>query len=85
MSRPYAGMGVAAAGSAAAFWATDLYASNLASLPGEAVTNLSAALSTLPSYIATHGPLPTTATDVPVRTAGIRGRIQPFSKPVSIR
>ena len=61
MSRPYAGMGVAAAGSAAAFWATDLYASNLASLPGEAVTNLSAALSTLPSYIASHGPLPTAA------------------------
>ena len=61
MSRPYAGMGIAAAGSAAAFWATDLYASNLASLPGEAVTNLSAALSTLPSYIAVHGPLPTTA------------------------
>ena len=61
MSRPYAGMGVAAAGSAAAFWVTDLYASNLASLPGEAVTNLSAALSTLPSYIASHGPLPTAA------------------------
>jgi len=61
VSRPYAGMGVAAVGSAAAFWATDLYASNLASLPGEAVTNLSAALSTLPSYIASHGPLPTAA------------------------
>ena len=59
MSRPYAGMGVAAAGSVAASWATNLYASNLASLPGEAVTNLSSALSTLPSFIATHGPLPT--------------------------
>lgn len=60
MSRPYAGMGMAAAGSAAASWATNLYASNLATLPGEAVTNLSAALSTLPSYVMTHGPLPTT-------------------------
>ncbi len=59
MSRPYAGMGIAAAGSAAAFWATDLYASNLASLPGEAVTNLGTALSTLPSYVMAHGPLPT--------------------------
>ena len=46
MSRPYAGMGLAAAGSAAAFWAANLYASNLATLPGEAVSNLSAALST---------------------------------------
>ena len=61
MSRPYAGMGLAAAGSAAAFWAANLYASNLATLPGEAVSNLSAALSTLPSYVATHGPLPTAA------------------------
>ena len=60
MSRPYAGMGMAAAGAAAASWATNLYASNLATLPGEAVTNLSAALSTLPSYVMTHGPLPTT-------------------------
>lgn len=59
MSRPYAGMGLAAAGSAAAFWATDLYASNLASLSGEAVSNLGNALSTLPSYVTTHGPLPT--------------------------
>lgn len=59
MSRPYAGMGIAAAGSAAASWATNLYASNLATLPGEAVTNLSTALSTLPSYVMTHGPIPT--------------------------
>lgn len=59
MSRPYAGMGLAAAGSAAAFWATDLYASNLASLSGEAVSNLGNALSTLPSYVTTHGPLST--------------------------
>lgn len=59
MSRPYAGMGMAAAGSVAASWATNLYASNLASLPGEAATNLSAALSTLPSYVMAHGPLPT--------------------------
>ena len=59
MSRPYAGMGIAAAGSVAASWATNLYASNLASLPGEAVTNLSSALSTLPSYVMAHGPLPT--------------------------
>ena len=51
MSRPYAGMGMAAAGSVAASWATNLYASNLASLPGEAVTNLSSALSTLPSFM----------------------------------
>ena len=61
MSRPYAGTGLSAAGSAIAFWATDLYASNLASLPGEAVSNLGTALSTLPAYVATHGPLPTTA------------------------
>ena len=59
MSRPYAGMGAAAAGSLAASWATNLYASNLASLPGEAVTNLPVALSTLPSYVANHGPIPT--------------------------
>ena len=59
MSRPYAGMGMAAAGSIAASWATNLYASNLASLPGEAVTNLSSALSTLPSYVMACGPLPT--------------------------
>ena len=59
MSRPYAGMGIAAAGSAAASWAINLYASNLATLPGEAVTNLSSALSTLPSYVMAHGPLPT--------------------------
>ena len=59
MSRPYAGMGMAAAGSAAASWATNLYASNLATLPGEAVTNLSTAFSTLPSYVMARGPLPT--------------------------
>lgn len=61
MSRPYAGMVPAAALSAVAFWATDLFASNLASMLGEAVTNLQAALATLPAYVAAHGPLSTAA------------------------
>ena len=42
MRRPYAGMGMAAAGAAAASWATNRYASNLATLPGEALQALQA-------------------------------------------
>lgn len=49
---------VVALASTAAFLAGDLYAATLSAMPGRATTNLEAAVSQVPSYLAANGPVP---------------------------